>query len=289
MDVQEILQKVRKIEIKTRRISKELFAGDYSSAFKGRGMSFSEVREYSYGDDIRHIDWNVTARTNFPHIKVFEEEREMTIMFLIDCSKSARWGITDDLKNERITEICAVLAFSAIQNNDKVGAILFTDKIEQYIPPKKGRKQILKILREIIQIEDPKPGTNISDALKYFRNITKKKTTCFILSDFIDNHYEEALKIAARKHDLIGIHVYDPGEKTLPDVGLVQAFDRETGAKKWIDTSNKGLQKAYTEKFEAHVDALTALCQKSKVDLLSVASDEDYVKAFLGFFKRRKG
>lgn len=288
MEVQEILKKVRKIEIKTKNISKHLFSGDYNSAFKGRGMSFSEVREYSYGDDVRHIDWNVTARTNFPHIKVFEEEREMTMMFLIDCSRSALWGTSDLMKNEYITEICAVLAFSAINNNDKVGAILFTDQIEHYISPKKGRKQILRILREIVNLDQSKGKTDLSGALKYFHSLTKKKTTCFLISDFLDESYENAMKIVSRKHDLIAIQVYDKAEKELPNVGLIQVVDQETGENRLIDTSDRGEQKRYKQRFETAQSKLLEICRQAKVGLMNLKTDEDYVKELMGFFKRRK-
>jgi len=287
MEVNEILKKVRKIEIKTKHLSNDLLMGDYSTAFKGRGMSFSEVREYSYGDDVRHIDWNVTARTNYPHIKVYEEEREMTMMFLVDCSKSAIWGTSQQLKNEYITELCAVLAFSAVGNDDKVGAILFTEKIELYIPPSKGRKQILRIIREIINIDEPQPGTNIKGALQYFHSIQKKKATCFLISDFIDEDYTNAFRIVRKKHDLICMQVHDKGEVELPDVGIIEVFDQETGEKSILDTSDKKVQNAYYKNFEKKQEELKNICRQSKIDLVTLFTDEDYVKPLMEFFKKR--
>ena len=287
MEVNEILKKVKKIEIKTKGISQHLFSGEYHSAFKGRGMSFSEVREYSYGDDIRHIDWNVTARTNFPHIKVFEEEREMNIMFLIDCSKSALFGTTEYLKSDYITELCAVLAFSAINNNDKVGAILFTNEIELYIPPKKGKKQILRIIRELVNMETTHTGTNLEKALKYLSNVTKKRSTVFLLSDFIDSNYEDALKIISKKHDLVGLQVYDMGEKELPDLGLIETIDQETGAIRIIDTSSKVERQKYMNAFLERSNKLKETFSQIKGDLVQLSTKEDYIKALLNFFKKR--
>ena len=249
-DVKEILKKVRKIEIKTKRLSKHIFSGEYHSAFKGRGMSFSEVRAYNYGDDVRNIDWNVTARTNEAHVKVFEEERELTVMLLIDVSKSSFFGTSEQLKTDYITELAAVIAFSAITNNDKVGAILFTDHVEMYIPPKKGRQHILRIIRELIYFEPKKNGTNISEALLYLNNIIKKKSIAFLISDFIAEGYEESLRICARKHDLIGLHVYDRHEKQLPNVGLIELVDAETGKKMILDSSNKSIRAKYAQRFE---------------------------------------
>ena len=287
MEVNEILKKVKKIEIKTKAISQHLFSGEYHSAFKGRGMSFSEVREYSYGDDVRHIDWNVTARTNYPHIKVFEEEREMNIMFLIDCSRSALFGTSEYLKSDYITELCAVLAFSAIQNNDKVGAILFTDEIELYIPPKKGKKQILRIIRELVDMETTHSGTNIEQALKYLSNVSKKKATVFILSDFIDSGYEEALKITSRRHEIIGVQIYDKGERELPNLGLIKTRDQETGASITIDTSSKSERAKYTAAFDDRTLKLKETFSQMKGNLLNLSTAEDYIKALLQFFKKR--
>lgn len=287
MEVSEILKKVKKIEIKTKVISQHLFSGEFHSAFKGRGMSFSEVREYTFGDDIRHIDWNVTARTNFPHIKVFEEEREMNVMFLIDCSKSALFGTTDYIKADYITELCAVLAFSAINNNDKVGAILFSDEIELYIPPKKGKKQILRIIRELVNIETTHTGTNIEKALRYLNNITKKRSTIFLLSDFIDENYEEALKIISKKHDLVSFQIFDKSEKTLPDLGLIRVIDQETGAFRMIDSSSKSEREKHANAFESRSEKLKNIYGQIKGDLVQLSTEEDYIKALLGFFKKR--
>lgn len=288
MEISEILKKVRKIEIKTKHISNDLFMGDYNTVFKGRGMSFSEVREYSYGDNIRHIDWNVTARTNYPHVKVFEEEREMTMMFLIDCSQSAIWGTSESLKNEYITELFAVLAYSAINNNDKVGALLFNEGIEHYIPPAKGRKQILRILREIIGLDKPAAGTDVANALKYFHSIHKKKTTCFLISDFLDNDYKNAFNIVAKKHDLICMHVFDKGEYELPNVGLVRVKDLESDAYRILNTSSSKVRQNYLEHYKKYEKELIDTCNKTKVDLLQLQTDQDYVKNLLSFFKRRK-
>ncbi len=287
MEVNEILKKVKKIEIKTKAISQHLFSGEYNSAFKGRGMSFSEVREYSYGDDVRHIDWNVTARTNFPHIKVFEEEREMNIMFLIDVSKSAMFGTTEYLKSDYITELCAVIAFSAMTNNDKVGAILFSDEIEHYIPPKKGKKQILRIIRELVDSNTENQGTNIEKALKYFNNISKKRATLFLLSDFIDSSFEDALKITSRKHDLVGIKVYDKGERELPNLGLIKVLDQESKQEVLLDTSSKQSREKYTRQFDERTDQLVDTFKHLKGQLLSISTEDDYIKILLKFFKKR--
>ena len=287
MEVNEILKKVKKIEIKTKAISQHLFSGEYNSAFKGRGMSFSEVREYSYGDDIRHIDWNVTARTNFPHIKVFEEEREMNIMFLIDVSKSALFGTSEYLKSDYITELCAVLAFSAMTNNDKVGAILFSDEIEQYIPPKKGKKQILRIIRELVDADTENQGTDIEKALKYFNNVSKKRTTVFVLSDFIDEGFQDALKITSKKHDLIGIKVNDKGERELPNLGLIKVLDQETKQEILLDTSSKSSKAKYTEQFDSRKQLLTDVFSQLKGQLLHIGTEDDYIKVLLKFFKKR--
>lgn len=287
MEVNEILKKVKKIEIKTKAISQHLFSGEYNSAFKGRGMSFSEVREYSYGDDVRHIDWNVTARMNYPHIKVFEEEREMNIMFLIDVSKSALFGTSEYLKSDYITELCAVLAFSAMTNNDKVGAILFSDEIEQYVPPKKGKKQILRIIRELVDANTENQGTNLEKALKYLNNVSKKRTTVFILSDFIDDGFQDAMKITSKKHDLIGIKVFDKGERSLPNLGLIKVLDQETKQEVLLDTSSKASRDKYTKQFDSRADELTETFSGLKGELLHIGTEEDYIKALLKFFKKR--
>ncbi len=287
MDTTELLKKVRKIEIKTKGLSKHIFSGEYHSAFKGRGMSFSEVRNYTYGDDVRNIDWNVTARTGDTSIKVFEEERELTVMLLIDVSASSLFGTSGQFKSELITEIAAVIAFSATTNNDKVGAILFSDKIERYIPPKKGRKTILRIIRDLITHETENQGTDLKKALEYLNNIQKKRAIVFVLSDFIDNDYEQALNIASRRHDIVGLHIYDQSEKELPNVGLLRVRDAETGREKVIDTSMKAARDNYAEWFAKHQETFKTLFKKSGSDVVSIQTDEDYVKALLKFFKRR--
>ena len=243
-DTAELLKKVRKVEIKTRGLSKQIFSGEYHSAFKGRGMSFSEVRSYQYGDDVRNIDWNVTARTGEAHIKVFEEERELTVILLIDVSKSSFFGTGDQMKNDMITELCAVLSFSAINNNDKVGVLFFSDQIEKFIPPKKGKTHILRIIRELLDFEPVGKETNIGMALEYFNNVIKKRCICFVLSDFIADGYDTALRIAARRHDLIGMHIYDPTEKQLPNLGLIRVVDAETGKLHYLDTSSAKVRSA---------------------------------------------
>ncbi len=287
IDAAEILKKVRKIEIKTKEISKHLFSGEYSSTFKGRGMSFSEVRDYQYGDDVRNIDWNVTARMGAPHIKIFEEERELTVMFLVDMSRSSFFGTQNQFKSEINTEICATLAFSALTNNDKVGAILFTDKVEKYIPPKKGRKHILLIIRELIYFEPQGTGTNISEAIIYLNNVIKKKSIAFMLSDFNDDEYAAALNIAARKHDIIGVKVFDDLEKELPNVGMMQTVDSETNQQLIIDTSSKRVREKYKKHFADRYYYFRETFKKSGSDILSVNTKEDYVKHLLKFFKSR--
>ena len=287
VDATEILKKVRKIEIKTKELSMHLFSGEYSSTFKGRGMSFSEVRDYQYGDDVRNIDWNVTARTGTPHIKVFEEERELTLMFLVDMSKSSFFGTQNQFKSEINTEICATLAFSAMTNNDKVGAILFTDEVEKYIPPKKGRKHILRIIRELIYFEPKRKGTNISESLVFLNNIIKKRSIAFVLSDFNDDGYDAPMNIAARRHDIIGVKVYDDLERELPNVGLIQTLDLETDHQMSIDTSSKKVRHLYKKHFEDRYDYFYNTFKKSGSDILSINSKEDYVKHLLKFFKSR--
>ena len=287
METKELLKKVRKIEIKTKGLSRHLFSGEYHSAFKGRGMSFSEVRAYQYGDDIRNIDWNVTARTGEPYIKVFEEERELTVMLLVDVSHSALFGTTTQLKRELITEICAVVAFSAIQNNDKVGAILFSEEIEAFIPPKKGRQHILRIIRELIDIEPGKRGTDIGLALEYLNNVIKKRSICFMCSDFQANSYETPLKVVARKHDLVGVHLYDPREADLPNVGLVRAHDAETGRLGWIDTSSRRIRQRFAEAFRQKEERFLTSFRRNGADTLSIQTGESYVNALLQFFKKR--
>lgn len=287
MDTAEILKRVRKIEIKTKGLSKHIFSGEYQSAFKGRGMSFSEVRDYAYGDDVRNIDWNVTARTGSSHVKVFEEERELTVMFLIDISPSSFFGTVNRFKSEINTEIVATLAFSAITNNDKVGAIFFSDHIEKYLPPKKGKSHILRIIRECIYHQPEGVKTDLEEALIYFNNVIKKRCTCFVLSDFMAENYESALSIAAKKHDIIGLHVFDEKEEALPNVGLVRVKDAETGKERIIDTSSKKLRKQYNEWFLKHQKYFKEAFVKTGSDTLSIQTDDDYVKALLKFFKRR--
>ncbi|MBO4964684.1 MAG: DUF58 domain-containing protein [Muribaculaceae bacterium] len=288
MDAKELLKKVRKIEIKTRGLSQNLFAGEYHTAFKGRGMTFSEVREYQFGDDVRDIDWNVTARQNHPYVKVYEEERELTVMLLIDVSGSGDFGAVGETKKEVMAEIAATLAFSSIQNNDKVGVIFFSDKVEKFIPPKKGRKHILLIIREIIDFKPEDKGTNIDSALVFMTNALKKRCTAFLLSDYIDGHdYRQSLTIANRKHDVAAIQVYDKRDSKMPDVGLIRVRDMETGADRWLDTSSKAIRKAYEKAWYDRQQQLVATMSRCGVDLASVATDEDFVKVLLGLFRRR--
>lgn len=287
METSELLKKVRKIEIKTKGLSNHIFAGEYHSAFKGRGMSFSEVREYQYGDDIRNIDWNVTARFDHPYIKIFEEERELTVMLLIDLSDSKEFGSLKLLKRELITELSAVLSFSAIQNNDKIGVIFFSDKIEKYIPPKKGKKHILRIIRELIDLRPESKGTNIAEALRYLTNVQKKKTIAFIISDFIDSGFSDALRIANHKHDVIALRVYDRRESELPDVGLVKMRDAETDQLMWIDTSNSAIRKQYRDSWLKADQELKDIFTRAAVDNAKIRTDEDYVKPLRLLFKQR--
>lgn len=284
-DVKEILKKVRKIEIKTKRLSKHIFSGEYHSAFKGRGMSFSEVRAYQYGDDIRTIDWNVTARTNETHVKVYEEERELTVMLLIDMSKSAFFGTSSQFKSDYITELAALIAFSASNNNDKVGAILFTDHVEMYIPPKKGKQHILRIIRELIYFEPKKSGTDLGEALMYLNNIIKKKSIAFLISDFITDNYAESLRIAAKKHDIIGVHVYDRHEKTIPNVGLIHIEDAETGNTYFVDTADKAIRNKYEKDFISKENFFFKNFTRSGLKTTSISTDDDYIKALIKLFK----
>ena len=287
MDTKELLKKVRKIEIKTRRLSDQIFGGEYQSTFKGRGMTFSEVRQYQYGDDVRNIDWNVTARTNEPHIKVFEEERELTMMLMVDISGSELFGTVNQFKNEIVTEIAATLAFSATQNNDKIGLILFSDEVELYIPPKKGRSHVLRIIRELIEFHPKSKNTNVAEALKFLSNVIKKKAIVFVLSDFIADEYNHTLKIAARKHDVTGIRVYDKHEETIPNLGMVQMQDEETGELMLVNTASKSVRinygKFYNEKVNYYKDSFN----KAGAGVIDCRVDESYVKKLLGYFKRR--
>lgn len=288
MDSKELLKKIRKIEIKTRGLSQNIFAGEYHSAFKGRGMMFSEVREYQYGDDVRDIDWNVTARHNKPFVKVYEEERELTVMLLVDLSASGLFGAVGDEKRELIAEIAATLAFSASTNNDKIGAIFFTDRIEKYIPPNKGKKQILLIIRELLDFKPVGTRTDIGAALKYFTNASKKRTTAFLISDFIDaGDYKQPLQIARNKHDLMSIQVFDRRDTQMPDLGLFHFRDLETGKEAWIDTSSKKTRQAYDRWWYDRQQDMLETMRSSRVDCVSVATNEDYVKALMNLFKNR--
>lgn len=293
LSANDLLKKVRKIEIKTRALSHQIFAGEYHSAFKGRGMAFSEVREYQYGDDVRNMDWNVTARLRSPYVKVFEEERELTVVLLVDVSRSRLFGTVGTSRKDMLAEIAAVLSFSAIINNDKVGALLFSDKVEKFIPPKKGRSHLLHIIREIIEFEPSTDGTDISEALRYLTNAIKKKCTAFLLSDMLDVNddgsprYEEALKVAVNRHDVSVIEVYDPRERSIPDVGLVHIKDSETGRAAWVNTSDRKMRQAYEQWFRNVEQTSSRLFMKYNVDKVGVALDEDYVKALMTLFKNR--
>ena len=292
LSANDLLKKVRKIEIKTRALSHQIFAGEYHSAFKGRGMAFSEVREYQYGDDVRNMDWNVTARLRAPYVKVFEEERELTVVLLVDVSRSRLFGTTEASRKDVLAEIAAILSFSAIINNDKVGALFFSEKVEKFIPPKKGRSHLLHIIREIIEFEPTTDGTDISEALRYLTNAIKKKCTAFLLSDMIDvekdgsPRYEEALKVAVNRHDLSVIEVYDPRERSIPDVGLIHIKDSESGKAAWVDTSDRKMRLAYEEWFRNVEQTSSRLFTKYNVDKVSISLDDDYVKGLMTLFKR---
>ncbi len=288
MEAQDIFKKVRKIEIKTRGLSNQIFSGEYHSVFKGRGMAFSEVREYQYGDDIRNIDWNVTARFNHPYIKIFEEERELTVMLLIDVSGYNNFGTQVQLKQDVVTEIAAVLSFSAIQNNDKVGVIFFSDKIEKFIPPKKGTSHILRIIRELIDFKSENSGTNVAEALRYLTNAIKKKSTAFIISDFMDENFEKAIQVANYKHDLIAIRVTDKREQQMPNIGLVRMLDAETGKSKWINTSSKKVRKLYAKRVNEKTTYLDSTFARFGVDMAKVYTGEDYVIPLMKLFKKRE-
>jgi len=288
METSEIIKKVRKIEIKTRGLSSNIFAGQYHSAFKGRGMAFSEVREYQFGDDVRDIDWNVTARFHRPYVKVFEEEREMTVMLMIDVSGSLDFGTQKQMKRDMVTEIAATLAFSAIQNNDKIGVIFFSDKIEKYIPPKKGRKHILYIIREMLDFEPESKRTDVKQAIEFLSSVQKRRTTTFILSDFyVRGDFLQSLQIANRKHDVVAIQVYDQRARELPDVGLMKVVDAETGYEQYVDTSSKKLRQAYNKYWMTRQAQLQDTFNKSNVDSVSIATNEDFVKPLLLLFKKR--
>ncbi len=290
MDAKELLKKVRKIEIKSRGLSQNIFAGEYHSTFKGRGMMFAEVREYQYGDDIRDIDWNVTARHNHPYVKVYEEERELTVMLLVDVSASRNFGAVGTAKREMIAEISATLAFSAIQNNDKIGVIFFSDKIEKFIPPKKGKKHILFIIRELIDFQPQNKGTDIAMAVRYFADAMKRRCTTFIISDFIDNSdYKQAINVAHNRHEIMALQVYDKRDSSLPNVGLMRMTDLESGVSRWIDTSSSRVRSAYDKWWYTRQQTMTETLRRCSVDFATIATDEDYVKALLGLFKNRRG
>ncbi len=288
MEAKDIFKKVRKIEIKTKGLSSQIFSGHYHSSFKGRGMAFSEVREYQFGDDIRNIDWNVTARFNHPFVKVFEEERELTVMLLIDVSGSNEFGTRVQLKEEQMTEIAAVLAFSAIQNNDKVGVIFFSDKMEKFIPPKKGSSHILRIIRELIDFHPESQKTDVSEGLRYLTNAIKKRCTAFVISDFMDKGFDNALKIARSKHDVVALRVYDKREAELPKVGLLKVFNKETGKKMWVDTSSDKVRNNYGKWWREHEAYLKNVFLKSGIDYATFSTDIDYVKPLVNLFKKRE-
>ncbi len=287
MDTKELLKKVRKIEIKTRRLSDHIFGGEYHSTFKGRGMTFSEVRQYQYGDDVRSIDWNVTARYNEPFVKVFEEERELTLMLLVDISGSEFFGTVGQFKREVVTEVSATLAFSALQNNDKVGLILFSDEVELYIPPKKGKSHVLRIIRELLEFEPKSHRTDLSEALKFLSNVIKKKAIVFVLSDFMAEDYEKTLRVTGNKHDLTGIRVYDPMESEIPNLGMVRMLDAESGKLRLVNTQSGRLRNAYAAHYRDRVDYYRDTFTRAGCGTLDCRVDESYVKKLLGYFKRR--
>jgi len=287
VDAVELIKKVRKIEIKSKGLSSQIFAGEYHSAFKGRGMAFSEVREYGYGDDIRSIDWNVTARFNHPYVKVFEEERELTVMLLIDVSGSGLFGTTREMKRDVMTEVAAVLSFSAISNNDKIGVILFSDKIEKFIPPQKGKKHILFIIRELLGFKAESKQTNINVPLSFLTNAIKKRCTAFLLSDFISPEFDDSLRIASNKHDLVAVRIYDPVETKIPDIGFIKLMDAETGEEKWVDTSSKVIRHSYASWWENHTSKINGTLLKCGVDCATISTEEDYVKPLIKLFENR--
>jgi len=287
VEATELIKKVRRIEIKTRGLTRHIFAGEYHSAFKGRGIAFSEVREYQYGDDIRSIDWNVTARFNHPYVKIFEEERELTVMLLIDVSGSGNFGTTTSYKKDIMTEVAAVLSFSAISNNDKIGVIFFSDKVEKFIPPLKGRKHILRIIRELLDFKSTSSRTDLDEPLRFLTNAIKKRCTAFIISDFFAPDFEEALRIASNKHDIVALKVFDPVEKAIPDIGLVKVTDSETGEEDWIDTSSKLVRKNYEEWWLKHIESVRNIFKRCGVDSTELRTDLDYVKPLVKLFENR--
>ena len=287
MDTSDLLRRVRKVEIKTRSLSKHIFSGEYHSAFRGRGMSFSEVRSYQYGDEVRDIDWNVTARTGEPHIKVFEEERELTIMILVDVSRSVHFGTRDPWKNEWMTELSAVLGFSALQNNDKVGLILFTDQIEMYIPPQKGRQHLLRIIRELLYFEPKSKKTDINVPLEYLTNVIKKKCIAFVMSDFISPPFERVLKLAAKRHDVIGMHIHDPAEAMLPHAGILRMRDPESGKMMMVDSGDLSVTAAFSNTYHTNVNLFKEQFKRAKCDTMSLSTDQSYIQELHRFFKQR--
>ena len=287
MEATELIKKVRKIEIKTRGLTRHIFAGEYHSAFKGRGIAFSEVREYQYGDDIRSIDWNVTARFNHPYVKIFEEERELTVMLMIDVSGSGSFGTKVNFKRDVMTEVAAVLSFSAIFNNDKIGVIFFSDRVEKFIPPQKGRKHILRIIRELLDFKSESSKTSLDEPLRFLTNAIKKRCTTFILSDFIAPGFEESLRIASSKHDIVALKVFDPVETSIPDIGLIKVTDSETGVSKWIDTSSGNTRKTYRKWWEDHEAEIRNIFKKCGVDSTFISTGEDYVKPLIKLFESR--
>lgn len=289
MEANEIFKKVRRIEIKTRALSQQIFAGQYHSAFKGRGMAFSEVRQYNYGDDVRFIDWNVTARFNAPYVKIFEEEREMTVMLLIDVSGSNLFGTRKQFKSELITEIAAVLSFSAIYNNDKVGVIFFSGEMEKFIPPAKGKSHILRIIRELLTYQPSETQTDIAEALRFLTNVSKRKATVFLISDFVDRGYEQALKIAANRHDLVALNIMDTGEMTLPNIGIIEMADPETGRRIWVDSASKRVRDTYGQWWKELITNNLNTFRRSGIDTVQLYTDRDYVPALLELFRRRNG
>lgn len=288
METAELLKKVRAIEIRTRGFVNQIFSGEYHSVFKGRGMTFSEVREYQFGDDIRSIDWNVSARFNHPFVKVFEEERELTVILLVDVSGSGDFGTVHQLKRETAAELCAVLAFSALKNNDKVGVIFFSDVIEKFIPPKKGRSHVLRILREVIDFTPERKGTGIAEGLRFLTGAIKKRSIVFLISDFIDDGYEDALKIAGRKHDLVGIRLADPREGELPPVGLIRTVDAETGEAAWVDASDRRVRSSYAAWWKEHEDRRRRMFRRNGLDEILIRIDRPYIKPMMKFFKMRE-
>jgi len=287
VDTSELLKRVRKVEIKTRSLSRHIFSGEYHSAFKGRGMSFSEVRSYQYGDEVKNIDWNVTARSGDPHIKVFEEERELTMMLLVDISSSVQFGTRQPWKNEWMAELSAVLGFSALQNNDQVGLILFTDKVEMYIPPQKGRQHLLRIIRELLYFQPVSRKTDINPPLEYLTNVIKKKCIAFVMSDFIASPYEKTLKLAAKRHDIIGMHVYDPVEAILPEAGMLKLRDPESGTFTLVDTSDENIRTLFSNRYNTRLLQFKEQFKRAKCDTMSLATDQTYLQELHRFFKRR--